>query len=292
MAKFKLFHKIYNFFTSTHTRLRTSVAIAMLLFVYGIFKACGNIGISGIVLIISGFMLYEYYKMFNKNIDGKFFINLISIVGTLTAFLINRFIPFTPNYILILIFPVLFCISLIQNIINDKKHWILESLAPLYIGLSMVSILYICLYSNNLIFLLYAFVITIASDTGAYFTGRALQGPKLCPSISPSKTISGALGGIFCAFTFGTSLIIYFMWTKSTEISVFNTINFWGFLSIALSITSIIGDLFESWIKRKVGIKDSSNLIPGHGGFLDRFDSILFVAPIIALILAWVMPAL
>jgi phosphatidate cytidylyltransferase len=107
------------------------------------------------------------------------------------------------------------------------------------------------------------FSIIWATDIAAYFVGRALQGPKLAPRISPSKTWSGAVGGILAA-----CLTIPFQ--PSHPISP------WILVPV-LSMVGQGGDLWESWVKRRLGVKDSGSFLPGHGGFLDRLDSALAV---------------
>ena len=105
----------------------------------------------------------------------------------------------------------------------------------------------------------------IASDVGGYFVGRTVGGPKLWPIISPKKTWSGIIGGWML-----TVIITYIF------IIMFKEIEFYLlFFSIFISIFSQFGDLYESFLKRNAGLKDSSNLIPGHGGFLDRFDGMI-----------------
>lgn len=109
-------------------------------------------------------------------------------------------------------------------------------------------------------------------DTGAYFVGVNLGKTKLCPEISPNKTVEGALGGI--ASSVVVSLIITLCFGFYADILPV------VLLTVPLCVAGMSGDLFASIIKRKVGIKDYSNLIPGHGGVLDRVDSILFISPI------------
>ena len=112
--------------------------------------------------------------------------------------------------------------------------------------------------------------ITIASnDTGAYFVGRVIGGPKLAPMVSPAKTISGALGGWLIGTLAGT-----IFWIVFTDSPWWLGIVF----SAALGIAGQVGDLLESAIKRLFRIKDSSDIIPGHGGFMDRLDSVAFGA--------------
>lgn len=115
-------------------------------------------------------------------------------------------------------------------------------------------------------------VLTVwASDIGAYSTGRLLRGPKLAPSLSPAKTWSGAVGGLVLAMLIGEAVVGRL--TISTAL-------FAGLLAIACQA----GDLLESGIKRHVGVKDSGQLIPGHGGLLDRLDGLLAAAPVAALV--------
>ncbi len=109
-------------------------------------------------------------------------------------------------------------------------------------------------------------------DTGAYFVGVNIGKTKLCPNISPNKTVEGALGGIASCVI--VSLVITLCFGRFSEILPVLM------LTIPFCAVGMAGDLFASIIKRKVGIKDYSNLIPGHGGILDRVDSMLFIAPL------------
>ena len=124
--------------------------------------------------------------------------------------------------------------------------------------------------------LLFLMLLVWASDIGAYMTGRLVGGPKLAPSISPNKTLSGALGGLVTAV--GVALLVSFI--VQPPGSVARTV----IMAAILGIVAQAGDLFESAIKRQVGAKDSGHLIPGHGGLLDRLDALLAAAPIAALL--------
>lgn len=112
------------------------------------------------------------------------------------------------------------------------------------------------------------FVICIvwATDIFAYFAGRTFGGPKLMPMVSPKKTISGAVGGLAAGMLLGSA----FSYWLTGEVSFFLVI-----LAGLLSIVGQAGDLFESWIKRRFGVKDSGRLIPGHGGLMDRIDGLI-----------------
>lgn len=130
-------------------------------------------------------------------------------------------------------------------------------------------------------YILIAFIIAFSADSGAYFVGRALGKHKLAPVISPNKTVEGALGGVASAVAL--MLLYGLILDKSFG---FDVIYWYGIIYGVLgALISMLGDLSFSVIKRQVGIKDYGNLIPGHGGVLDRFDSITLVAPLVELLL-------
>jgi phosphatidate cytidylyltransferase len=128
--------------------------------------------------------------------------------------------------------------------------------------------------------LLVALAIVWAADTGAYFTGRAFGRRKLAPRISPNKTVEGLAGGMLAAVTValvGAALL-------GTSTAMLPLVALVAFLVV---LFSVVGDLFESLLKRHVGAKDSGDLIPGHGGLLDRLDSVLAALPVFALGKIW-----
>jgi phosphatidate cytidylyltransferase len=137
-----------------------------------------------------------------------------------------------------------------------------------YAGLSGISLAAIRGDSQvGLIATLFMFAVVWSTDILAYFVGRAIGGPKLAPRISPGKTWSGAIGGTVAGVVIATGLAAI----------VFSRLVLWtAAIALVLSIASQIGDLFESFIKRRFGVKDSSRLIPGHGGVMDRVDGLVF----------------
>jgi len=158
--------------------------------------------------------------------------------------------------------------------------WWLSGLA--YVGLPMLAMWWLrTLDTGQLVFWL--FIIVWATDIGGYFVGKSVGGPKLAPQVSPKKTWSGLLGGI--ALSIGASLILVLVLNLPLTLTVLIL------ASGLLAVWAQVGDLFESGIKRHFGVKDSGELIPGHGGLLDRVDGLVFVAPAIA-ILILVFPAL
>lgn len=131
---------------------------------------------------------------------------------------------------------------------------------------------------------------TWASDVGAYFAGRAIGGPKLIPAVSPGKTIAGALGGL--ALT-AVVVVAYERLVLIPQAQLAFAPGRALLFGVAVSVAAQLGDLVESLLKRDAGVKDSSSLIPGHGGVLDRVDSLLFVLPVSYLLLGGLLiPAL
>ena len=125
--------------------------------------------------------------------------------------------------------------------------------------------------ASKLLTMFFAFV--MMTDTGAYYVGRAIGRHKLAPSVSPGKTIEGAIGGFAMAIVTGyLCKVIFFQ-----EIPISHAL----ILGAAIGVIGQIGDLAESLLKRSAGVKDSGNVLPGHGGVLDRIDSILFCAPLL-----------
>ena len=138
----------------------------------------------------------------------------------------------------------------------------------------------------SLIALLFAFLIPIFTDTFAYLIGGIFGGKKLCPKVSPNKTISGAIGGLLSCVFFCT--VVYFILYSITDLkTIFNLTGFafWQIIIISFigSIFAQLGDLLESAFKRQANVKDSGHFLPGHGGMLDRCDSYMFVMPYIFL---------
>lgn len=144
-------------------------------------------------------------------------------------------------------------------------------LVLIFLTLCIYSLISILLMETGVLWLMLAVAAVVAADSAAYFGGRRFGGPKLAPMISPSKTWSGACfgvtGGAIAGFAVGSLLGI--------------EPNLSALMGLFIADLSIGGDLLESWFKRKYGVKDSGNILPGHGGFLDRFDGFLLVLPFV-----------
>lgn len=159
---------------------------------------------------------------------------------------------------------------------TDQKKWRLIGL--FYILIPIYSVIKIRLYDADILF--WMFAVIWSTDIFAFFAGKSLGGPKLMPEISPNKTWSGLAGGVVA------SILIGFM----SSFMFAGGVVFFVFVSAFLAIIEQGSDLLESKFKRIFGVKDSSNLIPGHGGVLDRLDGMMLVAPTV-LFLITVFPS-
>ena len=159
-----------------------------------------------------------------------------------------------------------------MNSIKDRfLRFLFKSISLFYLS-SLVYLLFSieAYYFNLKIYVLYAVLVAILSDIGGLVFGKIFKGKKLT-KISPNKTISGAVGSFVFSF-----FLIPFFYNEFTQYTFLVLI----LITIAISTTSQLGDLFISYLKRKAKVKDTSNILPGHGGFLDRTDGIIFAIPI------------
>tara|TARA_Y100001960_G_scaffold261162_1_gene281905 strand:+ start:1981 stop:2805 length:825 start_codon:yes stop_codon:yes gene_type:complete len=239
----------------------------------------------GILLaFIGGSIGYELSRM--ASIKSKLRIVIMILFGAATP-LISVFAEIQLAFVVTISGTVVWFI-LIFFIVSDLK----DRLGIFTIGfLSLLSILSLIVLRNvefgGISITIYLITLIAGIDTGAYFAGRSIGGPKLAPSISPNKTWAGLIGGTIAAGIVG--LVFFYMPALGgNDIIIFGTFGSGavGALAISCIIAPIaqFGDLLESWIKRRRGLKDSGNLIPGHGGILDRIDGYLTTAPLVALI--------
>lgn len=178
-------------------------------------------------------------------IIGGFLLNLAIIIASII--LISEFITLTTE----------------NKKLNDKKSLLITAF---YIAIPASLLINMRYLDNGIEAILYILTIVFITDSSAYFGGRYFKGIKLAPKISPNKTVSGALIALLSTLLF--SIFAFF-------ISNGYSFLYFIFVSLLISVSSQIGDLLESFIKRKIGVKDSGNLIPGHGGLFDRVDGIL-----------------
>ncbi len=166
---------------------------------------------------------------------------------------------------------------------RGSGFWV--SAGVLYCGLPAIALIWLRGHSLGLEAVIWLLAIVWTTDIAAFFTGRAIGGAKLMPSVSPNKTWAGAIGGVIGAAVVGgglaAALLVGHYGASAVRIPEFVA------LAVILSVLSILGDLFESGLKRRAGVKDSGTILPGHGGVLDRLDGLVPVAVVGGLAFAW-----
>lgn len=245
-----------------------------------LFIFLGGIYLKGFTLLLSIAGLYEFYKAVKEKKN-----NPISIVGYL---LLAVFYLLGNNFEYIMYVVVLFTVVLLIIPVVNLKYTFID-VAITLIGFLYVGMLFsfIPLVNNKpsgefLVWLI--FIGSWICDTAAYYSGKYLGKRKLCPEVSPKKTIAGSIGGLLGS-ALGCGLFGIIVSSYVSEVQV---IHFF-LIGTLCGIMGQFGDLVASSIKRYVGIKDYSNLIPGHGGILDRFDSILFNAVVVFYYLTFIV---
>lgn len=220
-----------------------------------------------------------------------------AMVMSIVPFLFTKFPEGNYKEIYSNLIPILcFVFIAIMFLIFLRYHETLEFkniATAFYISLVVPFTLTTLIYIRNnynmyqaLYFTLLIFACSWGADSGAYFAGRFFGKRKLAPKISPNKTIEGVYGGVLSAILFVSIVTaVYYFYMQSIGQVV--SINYWGLLIISVvgSLVGVLGDLCASTIKRQCNIKDFGSIMPGHGGILDRFDSVLFVAPFMFVIL-------
>ena len=214
----------------------------------------------------------------------KRIITSIFLVSLLTLMLFYSFIMMISIIVVAMIVWVEFYALISKIIINNSykdrlQRFLYKSISLLYLSILVYFILSIMSYHPDLkIYLLFSTLVTILSDIGGLVFGKIFKGRKLT-KISPKKTVSGSIG----SFIFSLSLVPLF-YNKLIENSFLLLI----FITITISLIAQLGDLFISYLKRKAKVKDTSDLLPGHGGLLDRVDGLIFSAPLGVLLLNFI----
>ena len=220
----------------------------------------------------------EYFKIlinngFRPNYNLGVFLSVIIFVTT--YFYASKESLIGVHFVLIPILPLV-CLSALYSSNNNEtlSNVSVTFFGILYISLpiSLLNFIVFNEYSYNSIYLMATLLFLWTSESAAYFGGSLFGRKKLFESVSPMKTWEGVISGILANLILAY-LIYQFVWTS------FQTFTFWVLFSVVVLVSGIFGDLFESLLKRNFNLKDSGNKLPGHGGFLDRFDSFFFVIP-------------
>jgi phosphatidate cytidylyltransferase len=240
----------------------------------------GGISFLLAIFFVIGFGLFEFYRMMEaKGIRPYKMVGIVS--GLVVAWFVYDQGGFYSSLFITLVLVAIMVLELLRR---DGE------LAVFHISTTLFGVFYVAWLGSHIIllrqlgermpgedlggfFVILAFALAWGTDTGAYFVGNALGRRKLLPRVSPNKSLEGALGGV--VFSLAVALI-----AKATFASFLPALDA-VVLGLIASLMATLGDLVESLIKRDVKVKDTSHALPGHGGMLDRFDSVLFVAPIV-----------
>ena len=251
-------------------RIRTLTSILLLLVILPIVWI-GGLPLVGLIYIMSFISLHELLRMKNIHILSLPGIFAMIALGILIYPDIHEWIT-VETQVKALIFMSFIILSF--TVVSKNQFNFIDAsfcmLSVAYIGIG-----HMYFYQTReagIMFILFAFFIVWSTDTGAYLIGKMLGKHKLWPQISPNKTIEGFVGGIIICLL--VSLIFFFQFNLHDNLLIFLAI------STVLSMFGQLGDLVESALKRHFDVKDSGSILPGHGGLLDRFDSFIFVLPL------------
>ena len=244
------------------------VSAAALLIVFAIALTAGRIGILTFGFVVVVAMQWELAQMFGLSGRKLFAVTAVAVLGWLPMIMqplilyAGTTLPSVAGFL-----PILIGAALVKS---QRGIYICYGA---FVTLGMVSFWYLALNFGSFGIGILAAVVVL-SDVGGYVAGRIIGGVKFWPSISPKKTWSGTIAGWILS-----ALLGFFLVQSSGE-------EWMVAVAVAVAFGAQLGDIAESWIKRRVGVKDSSNLIPGHGGFLDRFDGFIGGAAVLGMISA------
>lgn len=249
--------------------------VALPFLIYLIVK--GGLAFFVLVLIAGLLALWEYLKIVCA-VPPRPVLSFLSVLAMIMAALIF-WAAFEARFdlvVLILSIDVILAgITAIVKYSQDKTIFdaVLKQLAGLlYVPVLLAHILLLRNGADGMIWVFLLICLVFSNDIGAFYAGTFLGKHKLCPSVSPGKTIEGSIGGLIACFTVGIAFRIFLLPGLAWG---------WFLLSIlCIAVAGPVGDLFESIIKRGGNIKDSGNILPGHGGLLDRIDALLFASPV------------
>ena len=248
----------------------------------------GEPGFTILVAIWGVLAVFEFYRMVAAAKVPP--LTYFGLIWTL-LFIISP--HFDYDFLTPLLFASAVVLSLIGLLLRPKKEgafigWAWTIAGILYIGWLLSHLVALRGLADGRNWVFFALFITWASDTTAFFIGKKLGKHKLAPNISPGKTWEGAIGGIFGAIILSLFFTLPKLFTIPNPLYL-QDFSYWQaiLLSILVSIVGQGGDLVESLLKRNMGVKDSGKLVPGHGGFLDRIDSVVFAGIVVYYYVIW-----
>jgi len=247
----------------------------------------GHFGLVLVLVLVNALAQWELLGMFLP--EGPKFQRLKSILlGTLLLlsfctvtppsklYYPGGLLPSNPSIVLFILVWCIFTFFLFYllsygHIAKPGEDLMINLLSLLYLPLLLGHFIWLRYLPQGELWVLWLLIVIFAGDTGAFYVGQALGKRKLYPQVSPGKTWAGAVGGV--ALSLGAGLAVGKWLFPEVNLQAL------GWLALVLALMGLLGDLFESMLKRQAQVKDASQLLPGHGGMLDRLDSLLFAAP-------------
>jgi phosphatidate cytidylyltransferase len=245
-----------------------------------------------ILLAIWGVLaVFEFYRMVATSKMAP--LTYFGLIWTLLFILSPHFQKDFPAPLIPLLLTSAVVISLIWLLLRRQKEgafigWAWTIAGILYVGWLLSYFVALRGVDDGRNWVFFALFATFGSDTAAFFVGKALGRHHLVPSISPGKSWEGAIGGIFGAIIVSLLFTLPTLFTSPNPLYI-HDFSYWQaiLLGLLVSIFGQLGDLVESLLKRNMGVKDSGKLLPGHGGFLDRIDSIVFAGIVVYYYVIW-----
>ena len=250
---------------------RLYTAAALIPAVYVIIVHLAPWALTLLLIAVGSIAFMEFYQIclqsrFNRSVVGVGLATFVLVVA-------HDHLALALTHLLVAsVFVVSIAVTILSGQTDRRGENILIILfGVLYIGFPLSTVASTRSLPAGEFLVLFLAVVTWTSDTGAYYAGTLWGKHPLLPSVSPKKTVEGVLGGL--ALAVGAALLA--QWWFASQLSLSDAL----ILGVLLTGTGLLGDLFESVIKRRMGVKDSGGILPGHGGMLDRLDSLLFTAP-------------
>jgi phosphatidate cytidylyltransferase len=250
-------------------RIYTVLLIVPLL--YGAIRYLPPLAFTGLVLLAGCLSLVELYRLYFQAASPALAVS-IGLLGC-AALIVGPHEPTLVPIALLAAVVAVLSIPLVAELpgLERLRDGAIVLTGMLYIGLTLSYLVAVRLLPGGDSLVLFLLLVTWAADTAAYYVGTLYGRRALAPRISPKKTVEGLAGGLV-----GATMVAYAArWWFAPEFSIVDTL----VLGVFLTFAGLWGDLAESCMKRSVGVKDSGGLLPGHGGMLDRLDSLLFTAP-------------
>jgi len=269
-----------------HSRRWLTALFALPLLLLALLKG-GRLGLVLVILLVNALAQWEFLGMFlpesprpqrlKSILLGSLLLLSFCTVSPPAAFCYpSGLLPCNPSTVLFIMVWCLFALFLFYllsygHIADLGRELMVNVLGFLYLPLLLGHFIWLRYLPQGELWVLWLLAVIFAGDTGAFYVGKLLGKRKLYPIVSPGKTWAGAVGGVLLSLAVGLAAGKYLFPEGNLRAL--------GWLALVLAIMGLLGDLFESMLKRQVQVKDASQLLPGHGGMLDRLDSLLFAAP-------------